>query len=96
MRNSKPIVGFELSVSGRDDGTVEALYITLSAKKVVKTREVIPDVLLVDYDSRGDVVGIEILAPVKISRVTRLVDAPRRRPLRRFIEESAPGEMVHA
>jgi len=96
MPNSKPILGFELSVSGRDDGTVEALYITLSEKKVIKTREVIPDVLLVDYDSGGDVVGIEILAPVKISDVTRLVDPPRRRPLRRFIEESAPAEMVYA
>jgi len=95
MSKSEDKLGFQLSISGRDDGRLEALYISLSERKVARTEEVVEDVLLVDYDSRGNVVGIEILAPVKMSRVTRLVDQPRRKPLRKFIEQSAPGEMVY-
>lgn len=36
-------------------------YISLSKKKVHRTKEVIPDVLLIDLDSQGGIVGIEIL-----------------------------------
>jgi uncharacterized protein YuzE len=90
------MLGFELSISGRDDGTIEAIYISLSEKRIHKTDEVIPDVLLVDHDSQGGIVGIEILAPVQITKITRLVDQPQRRSLRRFIEQSAPEEMVYA
>lgn len=88
-------VGFELSISGRNDGTVEAAYIHLADRKVDRTKEIIEDVLLADYSSNGTLVGIEILAPVKISQLTRLVDRPKRRSFKKFLEQSAPGELVH-
>ena len=87
-------VGFEMSISGRDDGTLEAVYITIRDGKAARTVEVIEDILLADYDSRGRLVGIEILAPVKISRLTRLVDEGRRRPFRTFVKEQAPHDLV--
>ena len=36
-------------------------YIKLSDNKVSRTEEIIPDVLLVDYDVEGTAVGIEVL-----------------------------------
>lgn len=95
MKVQRPI-GLQLSISARNDGTLEAVYICVGDGKVARTEEIIEDILLADYNRRGDLVGIEILAPVKIQRITSLVDQPRRRTLRRFIKERAPEELVLA
>lgn len=94
MAKQNEILGFELSISARNDGTLEAAYVRFRPGKVSKTKEVIEDVLLADYNSRGKLLGLEILALVKISDLIRLVDEPSRRPFRRFIERSAPEELV--
>lgn len=86
--------GFEMSISARNDGTIEAVYILVRDNKAARTREIIEDILLADYNSRGQLVGIEILAPVKLAKITPLVDEPRRRIFRRFIKEQAPNELV--
>ena len=85
---------FELSTSARDDGTLEAVYIRFSNNPVCKTEEVKQDVLMVDYDRFGEIIGIEILAPVRLANLARLVDRDRRQPFRRFVEHSAPQEFV--
>lgn len=89
-------IGFEISISGHHDGTLEAVYITLRDGKAAKTKEIIEDILLADYDRRGRLIGIEVLAPVKISRLTRLVDQERRRPFRNFVKNQAPKDLVIA
>ena len=96
MPNSREVIGFEISVSGRDDGTLEAIYIRFQDGTVSETKEIMDDVLLADYDRRGELLGIEILAPVKISDLMRLVEEPRKRPFRKFIKQTAPEEFVHA
>ena len=89
-------IGFEISISARDDGTLEALYIRLSRNKVSRTKEVPgQDEVLADYDSSGKLVGIEILSPVKLRKLVRLVDEPRRRSFRRFVQTAAPEELVN-
>ena len=85
-----------MSISARNDGTVEAVYILVRDNKAVRTKEIVEDVLLADYDSRGQLVGIEILGPVKLLEITPLVEEPRRRPFRRFVKERAPDELVLA
>ena len=94
MANKQNIIGFELSVSARNDGTLEAAYVRFRERKSKRTKEIIEDVLLADYDARGQLLGLEILAPVKISDLIRLVDAPTRRSFKRFMERSAPEELV--
>lgn len=85
-----------MSISARNDGTVEAVYILLKDDRAARTEEIIEDILLADYNRRGELVGIEILAPVKITKITRLVDEPRRKYLRRFVQARAPHELVVA
>lgn len=92
----KPI-GFELSISARDDGTLEALYIRLSTNKIARTDEVPGKAeIFADYDSSGELVGLEILSPVKLSKLTSLVAQPRRQPFRRFVRNAAPDKLVCA
>jgi len=64
--------GFGLTVNTREDGTLQAAYLQLSATAIARTEEAITSVLLVDYDDAGLIVGIEILAPVKIAAVREL------------------------
>ena len=86
--------GYEMSVSGRDDGTLEALYIRFGGGKVKRTEEIIEGVLLVDYGAKKQIVGIEVLAPVRLSQLTRLVDEQHRPSFRKFVRRGAPEELV--
>ena len=90
----KPTVNFEVSISGRDDGTVEAIYVKFLSDAVAKTVEVEQDGLLVDYNANGDVVGIEILAPVKLAQLTDLVEQSQRDSFRKFIRTTVPDSFV--
>ena len=73
------------------------MYVHLSKKKVTRTLEVAGnDEVLADYDSKGNLVGIEILSPVKLKKIVELVDKPRRAPFRKFIRTAAPSELVSA
>lgn len=92
---TKRQITFELSVSGRNDGTVEAAYICLSPHSAVtKTVEVKRNELLADFDSKGNLVGVEILAPVKLRKIASLVKKPVKTPFRTFIRKSVPRELV--
>ena len=87
-------VGFEISISGRNDGTLEAVYITVRDGKAHRTKVIVEDIVLADYDKRGRLIGIEILAPVRISKLTPLVEQNRRKPFRNFVKTQAPEELV--
>ena len=78
------------------DGGIQAVYITVRNNKVAKTKEIVEDTLLADYDRRGRLVGIEILGPVKIRRITPLVEQTQRRRFARFVRQGAPGGMLLA
>jgi uncharacterized protein YuzE len=95
MGKTRQIVGFELSLSGRNDGTLEAAYFRFKSGKVKKTKEVIEDTLLADYNAEGELLGIEVLAPVRLGDLTKQVDLPRRSSFRKFVRQSAPAELVH-
>ena len=82
-------------MSAREDGTVETMYLVFSDAPVTTTREIDKDALLADYDEKGALVGIEILAPVSIASLVCLLDDPsRRESLARFLEKRAPQELV--
>jgi len=91
--------GFGLTVNAREDGTLEAAYLRLSDNQVVRTEELIESVLLVDYDHNGGLIGIEILAPVKISQIIEIaspLEAKQRESFQNFVRSSAPPGLVHA
>lgn len=85
--------GLAVSVSARDDGSLEAAYLRISDKQAARTKELNESVLLVDFDQDGRLVGIEILAPVKIAQVLELanqLEASKRQAFENFVRSSAP------
>jgi len=95
MAETRRPLGFELSVSARDDGTLEAAYIRFRTGKSKRTREIIEDTLIADYDEHDNLLGLEILAPVKLSDLAKLVEQPRRNSFRKFVKHSGPLHFVH-
>jgi uncharacterized protein YuzE len=97
MSTTKDEAQFNLSISARSDGTLQAAYIRVSSNKVARTEEVPNASIMVDVDSEDNLVGIEILEPVPISQVKkiarRLTEAQRRR-FGIFLKEYAPGSVV--
>ena len=95
--SKKNTVSFEFSVSGREDGTLEAAYIRILNEDVATTKEIEEDILLADYTSDGRLVGIEILAPTKLSELVKLIkQRDLKLPFRNFVEKSASREFVIA
>ncbi|HVA50180.1 MAG TPA: DUF2283 domain-containing protein [Pirellulales bacterium] len=89
--------GLGLSVQAREDGSLQAAYLRISDKQVARTEEVVESVLLIDFDHDGQLVGIEILAPVQISQVMELanrLDASQRQSFKNFVKSSAPPALV--
>ncbi len=96
MSTTTKIVGFELSLSARDDGRLEAAYIRFRNGKSDRTEEIVEDAMIADYDEHGNLLGIEIIAPVTLSKLATLVEKPRRPSFRKFMKHAAPPELVHA
>jgi len=88
---------FGLSVTARRDGSLEAAYLRLAQGTVARTEEVVTGTLLVDVDSEGQLVGIEILRPVAIDRLIMLTERlpeSQREAFETFIRLSAPPALV--
>ena len=99
VSESRDPAGFGLTVNSREDGTSVAAYIRISGNQVARTEELIQSVLLVDFDHDGNLVGIEILAPVEISQVIEIADrleAKQREAFQKFVRSSAPPGLVLA
>ncbi len=88
---------FALSVTARLDGSVEAAYIKISDAPVASTKELRESVLLADFDEDEQLVGVEILAPVKLAEVLDLAERlehSQRQGFRAFVTASAPPALV--
>ena len=89
-------IGFEISISGRNDGTIKAAYIRLRNGSVARTEELLEDTLNADFDKAGQLIGLEILAPVKLSELATHVEKPIRPSFRKFMRGSAPRKLISA
>lgn len=87
-------IGFELAISARVDGTIEAMYIRLMDGVVDHTQELIPGILMADYDAQGELYGLEVLAPVKLSDLMARVSPLKRASFERFVKNSVPRKFL--
>lgn len=92
--SSDEAIGFEISASGDELGEVESAYIYLSHNPVARSRTHKADVLSADYDAAGALVGIEILAPVKIADLVKLAEPDLREALERFVRGAGPPALI--
>lgn len=87
--------GYRVSISAGPDGTIEAVYVHVRRKKVASTHELIAGKLLADYAASGELVGLEIIGPVKLSALSRKLPAEDRKPLHALLSQTSHA-FIHA
>jgi hypothetical protein len=88
---------FEVSVTGRADGTPMAAYIRVRRGRIACTREIEPDVLLAHYDTIDNLLGLEILAPIRIGvLIQQGPDESLRSSFRSFVKANVPKDLLRA
>jgi len=76
------------------DGDADALYITVRPGAQVAYTESLDDWTLIDVDSRGSVIGIEVIHPARVWPVVDLVDRYRiEGPNRDLLLQMVPAGM---
>lgn len=91
---------FAVSISTDDTtGELLAVYFQIRRGKVDRTIEFADGDAFADYDARGNLLGIELLAPCSVSIVEQLAanePAHVRRQTKKFIRETGPRHFVAA
>ena len=93
--NRKPQLSFHVSISNRRDGTIEAMTVLCSDDRVVRSEEVVAGQLIVDYNSKGRVVAVEVLSSIKLNIILNYIDDAAKQPFRKFMR-TAPKELITA
>lgn len=75
-------------------GRLEAVYFQVRRGKAARTEEVQENVLI-DYDDKGKIMGVELLGPCSTTIIERILER-KRAPVavRRFVRDKIPMEMA--
>jgi len=91
----KSSISFDVSIEvDHQTGEVQAAYFRVRKGKTAETREFENGNLFADYDNAGNLLGVEMLAPCKVSVFDR-ISAPEPH-VKKFLKRSAPRDMVLA
>jgi uncharacterized protein YuzE len=75
-------------------GEIRAVYFQVRSGKSASVKEFQRGDVLADYDKEGNLLGIEVLAPCRISLLEKILrDEPH---TRQFVKRSIPRKMVSA
>ncbi len=89
---------FSVSVStDKATGRTLAVYFQIREGKAAEVREIEEGTALANYDRRGRLLGIEILAPCQaavLDRIVRKEPKPKQASMRKFFRNSSPRAMV--
>jgi len=83
----------QVSVDERT-GEVVSAYFEFRRGKSAQTREYCEGAAFADYDKHGQLLGIELLAPCKLSVLNKIEGSEP--DVRRFVKTAAPRAMVMA
>ncbi len=90
MNESK--FSFRVTVETHDRiGSVVAVYFQIRKGKTKTTREYADGDLFADYDRRGQLLGIELLAPCRATVLDRIT---KKAAERRFVRDAIPQGML--
>lgn len=84
----------ELSID-EESGAIRAAYLRVRAGQVDETHEVAEGKVFADYDAKGALLGIELLAPCAVE-ILENIAAQEPEPIKRFLRGGAPRELVPA
>ena len=88
----KPKFSFHVTVETHaQTGDVVAVYFQIRKGKAAVTKEHADGNLFADYDQRGELLGIELLAPCSAEVLDNIA---REAPERRFVRKTVPQGML--
>ena len=90
--------GMEITVD-EETGKPVSVYFQVRKGRVHETREFANGVAFADYDSHGQLLGIELLGPCRVSIVDQLAanePASVKRDAKRFMKNSGPRQFIAA
>ena len=91
---------FGVSISTEDaTGDVLAVYFQIRSGRVHETREFAEGAALADYNKHGELIGIELLSPCRVSIVDTLAanePIEIRRKTKQFMRQAGPRQMIAA
>ena len=89
---------FAVSVStDKDTGRTLGVYFQIREGKAARVTELQEGSAFANYDSKGHLLGIEIIAPCKftvLERITRQEPKKKQADMRKFLRNSSPRAMV--
>lgn len=80
----------EVETNGQT-GEVLAVYLQVRRGKSAQVKEFADGAVLVDYDRKGEQLGIEILAPCQVKVLDKIA---RQAPVKRFLHRAIPRQMA--
>ena len=93
-------LSFEISVETDDaTGDVLTVYFQIRKGKSAQTVEYADGAAFADYNRHGELIGVEVLAPCRVSIVDQLAaneSAEIRKLTKAFIRRSGPRQMIAA
>jgi hypothetical protein len=91
---ASPALLLEASIDDKTGRTV-AVYLRVRKGEVAETKKVKPGIAYADYDSAGELLGIELLDPCQVAVLDSAAPAESE-AVRRFLTGSVPHELVAA
>ncbi len=83
-------IGFD-----RETGKVMAVYFRVRPGKAAETKEFANGNAFADYDSKGRLLGLELLGPCKVTVLDR-ISRGEPKPVKSFFRNSVPAQMLVA
>lgn len=71
----------------RRNGRIMAVYMQFRKGDVAETREIVEGKAFADYDRKGVLLGVELLAPCRFAAMAKLSDEE---PIREFVRNKLP------
>jgi uncharacterized protein YuzE len=77
-----------------ETGELSAVYFRIRKGHVARTVEHADGRAFADYSVAGKLLGIELIAPCKITVLDSILSAQEREPIKKFIRKASPRELV--
>lgn len=79
----------------RKSGAILAVYFQVRKGKAAETRELVDGAAFANYDRKGNLLGLELLAPCTITIIERIMNEEPSR-IRKFVKDNIPRKMAMA
>jgi len=93
MKKGEKITLFTTTDVDKETGLILAVYFRVRTGEAAETREFAGGSAFADYDSKGRLLGVEILAPCEVTVLDK-ISKEEPKPVKTFLRGSMPVQML--